>query len=107
VVAVALPGARLPDGREMAAVELRGVASAGMLCSEAELGLGEDASRVLELPEEAPGTPLADVTGAKLRHPRPRPREAGGPAAQDVRVRVEDAALCPRYCARLVRAVRP
>jgi len=139
VVAVALPGARLPDGREMAAVELRGVASAGMLCSETELGLGEDASRVLELTEEAPGTPLVDVagvvdtviavevtpnrgdwlsilgvareiaavTGAKLRHPRPRPREAGGPAAQDVRVRVEDAALCPRYCARLVRAVRP
>ena len=139
VVAVALPGARLPGGKEVASAELRGVASAGMLCSETELGLGEDASRVLELPEEVPGTPLVEVagvadtvitvevtpnrgdwlsilgvareiaavTGAKLRHPRPRPREAGGPAAQDVHVRIEDAALCPRYCARLVRAVRP
>jgi phenylalanyl-tRNA synthetase beta chain len=139
VVAVALPGARLPDGTDVGAVELRGVASAGVLCSEPELGLGEDASRVLALPEEAPGTPLAEVagvadtviavevtpnrgdwlsilgvareiaavTGARLRHPRPRPREAGGAAAQDVRVRVEEPTLCARYCARLVRAVTP
>src|SRR5262245_13218532 len=139
IVAVALPGARLAGGADVAAVELRGVASAGVLCSETEIGLGEDASRVLALPEEAPGTPLVDVagvadtvigvevtpnrgdwlsilgvareiaavTGARLRHPRPRPREAGGAAAQDVRVRVDAPALCPRYCARLVRAVRP
>jgi len=139
IVALALPGARLPGGREVASVELRGVTSAGVVCSEMELALGEDATRVLTLPEEAPGTALVDVpgvadtviavevtpnrgdwlsilgvareiaavTGARLRHPRPRPREAGGAAAQDVRVRIEAAALCPRYCARLVRAVRP
>ena len=139
VVAVALPGARLPDGREVGSVELRGVPSAGVLCSETELALGEDGCRVLALPEEAPGTPLVEVagvadtvitvevtpnrgdwlsilgvareiaavTGARLRHPRPKPREAGGAAAQDVRVRVDAATLCPRYCARLVRAVRP
>ena len=60
MVPVALPGARLPDGHEAQAVRIRGVESAGVLCSEAELALGEDASRVLALPDDAaPGTPLA------------------------------------------------
>src|SRR5438093_10561984 len=110
LVPVALPGARLPDGREAQAVRIRGVESAGVLCSEAELALGEDASQVLVLPDDAaPGTPLAAlpgiadtvleaevtpnrgdclsvlgvarevaaVSGARLRHPRPRPRESG------------------------------
>src|SRR5205814_1897483 len=41
-----------------------GVESAGMLCSEAELELGDDASRVLVLPDDAePGTPLVDIAG--------------------------------------------
>src|SRR5205823_14435948 len=64
LVPVALPGARLPDGREAQAVRIRGVESAGVLCSEAELALGEDASRVLVLPDDAaPGTPLAALPG--------------------------------------------
>ncbi len=64
LVPVALPGARLPGGRATEAVRIRGVESAGVLCSEAELALGEDASRVLELPDEAaPGTPLGALAG--------------------------------------------
>src|SRR6185503_8152051 len=47
LVPVALPGARLADGRTTAAADIRGVTSAGVLCSEAELDLGDDASRVL------------------------------------------------------------
>src|SRR5579871_6277290 len=63
-VAVALPGARLADGREVAGVSLRGVESAGVLCSEAECGLGDDASTVLALADDAPvGRPLVELAG--------------------------------------------
>lgn len=38
----ARPGARLPDGRVLGMKELKGARSAGMLCSRAELELGEE-----------------------------------------------------------------
>jgi len=46
------------------AAELRGIASNGMLCSSKELGLDEDATGLMELPEDAPiGAPLAEYLG--------------------------------------------
>lgn len=58
---VALVGATLPGGMAIGAASLRGVESAGMLCSAKELGLDVDASGLLELPSDAPaGSPLAD-----------------------------------------------
>jgi phenylalanyl-tRNA synthetase beta chain len=48
-VAVALAGAKLPGGKEIANSEIRGVKSAGMLCSAAELGLAESSEGLLEL----------------------------------------------------------
>ncbi|NIM28473.1 MAG: phenylalanine--tRNA ligase subunit beta, partial [Gammaproteobacteria bacterium] len=57
---VALVGARLPDGRKIRRSKIRGVESQGMLCSAAELGLGEDADGIMSLDERAPvGEPLA------------------------------------------------
>ena len=52
-VPCAVVGARLP-GMEIKAAKLRGVASQGMLCSAAELGVSEDASGLWLLPDDAP-----------------------------------------------------
>lgn len=51
LVPLARPGSRLPDGRVIGAEGIRGVLSEGMMCSERDLGLGDDASGIMILPE--------------------------------------------------------
>lgn len=58
---LAVPGARLPLGGEVQAVEIRGVGSEGMLCSEAELGLGEDESGIWILPDNLQSGERLDI----------------------------------------------
>jgi phenylalanyl-tRNA synthetase beta chain len=50
-VAVAMVGAKLPGGLTIKATKLRGLESNGMLCSARELGLGEEHSGIMELPQ--------------------------------------------------------
>jgi phenylalanyl-tRNA synthetase beta chain len=61
-VAVALPGATLPNGLKLERRKLRGQVSEGMILAEDELDLGTDHTGIIVLDDalEA-GTPLADV----------------------------------------------
>ena len=61
-VAVALPGAVLPNGLTLERRTVRGEVSDGMILAEDEVELGTDHSGVMVLgPDLEPGTPLSDV----------------------------------------------
>ena len=61
----AAPGSFIPGTNTTLKVgEIRGVRSAGMLLSEREMGLGDDHSGIVDLPEDAPvGVPYATWAG--------------------------------------------
>ena len=58
---LAVPGITLPNGLKLRRSKIRGIVSNGMLCSAAELGLGDEADGIMELPEAATaGMPLTE-----------------------------------------------
>jgi phenylalanyl-tRNA synthetase beta chain len=60
-VAVARPGATMPDGSVLGEATLRGVRSSGMILAEDEVGIGEDHAGIMVLADGArPGAPLSD-----------------------------------------------
>jgi phenylalanyl-tRNA synthetase beta chain len=112
------------QGMNCSAVELGvGGDSSGLLILPAEAPVGASFSdwrglsdAVLDL-EVTPNRPdclsvagvareVAAVTGATATMPASSPVEAGKPAADAVAVEIEDARLCPRYTARLIRGVK-
>ncbi len=59
-------GGSLPNGMKIEERKLRGVLSRGMICSEVELGLGEDASGIMVLdPDAETGQPLRQYLGER------------------------------------------
>ncbi|MBU1230670.1 MAG: phenylalanine--tRNA ligase subunit beta [Proteobacteria bacterium] len=63
-VPVAPIGTTMPGGLEIKRAKLRGVASCGMICSERELGLSEEHTGIMVLPESfRPGQLLTEALG--------------------------------------------
>ena len=61
-VAVAKPGAVMPDGTKLKVAKLRGQRSHGMILAEDELAIGTDHDGIMVLDDAlAAGTPLAEV----------------------------------------------
>jgi phenylalanyl-tRNA synthetase beta chain len=61
-VAVARPGAVMPDGTRLKPAKLRGIVSDGMILAEDEVSIGTDHAGIMVLDDSlGAGTPLADV----------------------------------------------
>jgi len=134
-VTYATVGSVLAGGLEVGEKEIRGVMSPGMIASEAELGIGDDAAGILVLRDGEPGTDFAStlpypdtVFDLSITPNRPdamsifgvardlaaywdvplrRPDVTvdAGGAATSASVVIEDPDRCPRFTAREVRGV--
>jgi phenylalanyl-tRNA synthetase beta chain len=135
-VAVAQIGARLPDGTKLRKTKIRGVESEGMICSERELGLSDEAQGIWVLPgSPGIGSPVQALLGsgdaifdveitsnrtdcmsvrgigreiASIMRSRikPAPPLRASGKAAAPRVTIENPRDCRRYMARVVEGVR-
>ena len=64
VAPVALVGAQLPNGLTIKRAKIRGEESSGMLCSQQELAISDEASGLMELPDDTQiGAPIVEALG--------------------------------------------
>jgi phenylalanyl-tRNA synthetase beta chain len=135
VVPLALIGAELPGNFTIKRAKIRGVESEGMICSEKELGLAEESSGIMVLPETTQlGRPLQEMLGdsdaileveittnradclshwgvareiaAKLNKPVKLPAIGTTADTGTVRINIENGTLCPRYIGTLMTGVK-
>src|SRR5207342_2534394 len=94
-------GCTLPNGLTLEARKIRGILSHGMICSNAEMKLGEDHDGIRVLPEDAPvGRPIAEIFGRTLKAlPVDTGLKRAAPGAAAFPIALEDAAGCPLYLA--------
>ena len=85
-VAVASPGAIMPDGTKLKKAKLRGQESRGMILAEDEVAIGTDHDGIMVLPEDLAGR-LAAGRRAADRHGRARARDHAEPARLPERLR--------------------
>ncbi len=103
-VAVACPGARMPDGMEIKRAKLRGVVSEGMICAERELAIGTGGQGIMVLddllgdgrrpsatsPTDQSAAPHAPAPGTPaLGTPAPGTPAPGTPLAQVLPISTE------------------
>jgi phenylalanyl-tRNA synthetase beta chain len=131
-VPIALDGMHLTNGSVIQHTRIRGEVSEGMLCAGDELGLNDDHSGILILPEDFPvGEPLdalidisitpnrgdcycliglaRDLAGffsSRIAYPTVRIMETMERIDNYLRVTVANKEGCPRYGARYIRGVR-
>jgi phenylalanyl-tRNA synthetase beta chain len=135
-VPVAVPGTTLPNGMKIKKSKIRGVVSNGMICSEIELGIGEDAAGIIVLDGEyEPGTPFDEVmppgdevleievtpnrpdllshigvareVSALYQAPLNLPyKKIPARGEASFAIDVRDGADCPRYVGRMIRGVQ-
>lgn len=131
-VAVALEGMTLANGLTIQHSRIRGEVSEGMLCAGDELGLNDDHSGILILPEDfTVGEPLdalldiaatpnrgdcfsliglardlAAYFNSRLTLPAVRIMETMDRIDNYLKITVENKEACPRYGARYIRGVR-
>ncbi|MDP8239274.1 MAG: phenylalanine--tRNA ligase subunit beta [Candidatus Hatepunaea meridiana] len=66
IVPVAPVGSMLPGGFKITRRKLKGVTSQGMICSEKELGISDEAAGIMVLPDDFTiGAPLTDYIGKR------------------------------------------
>ena len=83
-VVLARPGTVLPDGRKISRSKIRGEESRGMLCSAAEIGLGDEQSGIIIL------DPSSSSARHRRRHPRDRRDAEPGRLPERARHRARD-----------------
>lgn len=135
-VALALPGAVLPDGTELGLRRIAGVESFGMALSPKELAVGEYAGGLMEFAPDAlpPGTPLAeawgpdeviaieitpnrpdwlsvygvarDLAALDMTLIHPNPRPRTSPITLPFQVWLEDTQSCDRFTLSYARGIR-
>lgn len=134
-VPCALPGAKLPGDITIKRSKIRGVESAGMLCSAKELGLGNESAGIMDLPDTyIVGEPFDFILDIKVTPNRADclslvgvardlsamlgkkktytttfrfPETLGQTTDQFVTIDVRERMHCPRYTCRYIKTVKP